>query len=76
MRNLFIFLLSLLPYLDLSAQTDSYSYVHERVMTNDEGTAWLDHYVYDNGLGLPYQKVDICVRCTLGCQASVSTGTS
>ncbi|MBQ7513587.1 MAG: RHS repeat-associated core domain-containing protein [Prevotella sp.] len=59
MRNLFIFLLSLLPYLDLSAQTDSYSYVHERVMTNDEGTAWLDHYVYDNGLGLPYQKVDV-----------------
>lgn len=34
MRYLLIFLLSLLPYLSLPAQTGSHSYVCERTMTN------------------------------------------
>ena len=40
-------------------QSVDYSYVRSRTMTNVGGTAWLDHYDYDNGLGQLYQQVDV-----------------
>jgi len=58
MKRLLIFFLSCLSIQVSYSQTD-YSYVQSRTMTNANGTTWLDHYDYDNGLGQVYQQVDV-----------------
>ena len=42
----------------VQAQSPGYSYVRSRTMMNAEGSVWLDHIDYDNGLGQTYQQVD------------------
>ena len=58
MKRLLILFLSCLSIQVSHSQTD-YSYVRSRTMTDADGTTWLDHYDYDNGLGQLYQQVDV-----------------
>lgn len=62
-KALYFFLACLLS-LPISAQSTSFSHVKSRTMTNGNATAWLDHIDYDNGLGQPYQQVDVAITPT------------